>query len=912
MLPTRSELGALWNRGDTNLESLLLIWDFFRDEEGDSRDRGKERSSSPRLICCKDGGMMAMYAMDGIDPEPLGNEDRRLASQAVSRALDLLSPTNLDSRWAGGTWEVQNIFTRRRGRAPVLPPPSRPSAALQYLAGSCNAYWQQREVFHDEIVWTFKFLPRFRLQVPWRRRVWGLLDEHAHIELIRSQLRDQARMMRQVLQVVEETMMSYRTRRPRMDFGLRGLSEQQCFDVLWRQVNRRDEAAPRLRTDLRLVVQVAGSERDNAGSEYRVNGRPTKVLTWKVPPSGSIGYMFARLQNELRFPFTLAQTFRAIQPAEVAGKTKWLGSIARALSGRHKKSADYAREASRFLAELAAGSCPFDWQFSMVFDGASQPELEERAARLSSQLRSVQEEELDIQAGEPIEERANRVWAELASLPGNGQFALRENRITSRAAGDLGMVFRLSPGDQNPFMMFGDRKGGVFAYSLFTRREPSWNKAVLGLPGSGKSMLLNAFLLGTAMFPSQAYVLDKGNSYGPIFELLAADMPDEVSVMRLGGGQFKFNPFPLVWALREREKQRAEGTYRMALADGGQLPCPVEDAKRFFEAWLPGLIGAGKPLDREEREFLDRALKGQNGKGGFFLEYEAVCQRYIREASQGRMGEPPRPLLNLHGHLVQQRQAPQLAAALQYWTRAPRDQYFDSGTDTVSNAKYIYFELTGLKDDPSLVAPFVGALMGTIWKRMQNPRLIHERKALFMDEWWTLVAQTDEMFAMADEIGREARRFNGFIVAGSQSPRDVNSGRQRALMQCMSEKFLFGGYREESFMRQDLQLKDHHLRMHQNLRADGNRREVFYVSEKGLNRVLSIEIPPALYWFATTDAEDKFWRAAYSARFGGLAQGVEHLVAACQGRTVAADQVRLQMVAQYAAAHGVRREGAAA
>jgi type IV secretory pathway VirB4 component len=163
--------------------------------------------------------------------------------------------------------------------------------------------------------------------------------------------------------------------------------------------------------------------------------------------------------------------------------------------------------------------------------------------------------------GEVLEERESRVLGELAGLPGNGQFGLRPNIVTSKNVGDLAMVYRLSPGDKTPFLLFGDRKGGVFAYSLFTRREPSWNKAVLGLPGSGKSMLMNAFLLGNANFDSQGFVLDKGNSFGPVFELLAAEMPDNVAVMRLRGGDFRFNPFPLVWALDERERQKQAGAW---------------------------------------------------------------------------------------------------------------------------------------------------------------------------------------------------------------------------------------------------------------------------------------------------------------------------------------------------------------
>ena len=56
-------------------------------------------------------------------------------------------------------------------------------------------------------------------------------------------------------------------------------------------------------------------------------------------------------------------------------------------------------------------------------------------------------------------------------------------------------------------------------------------------------MLMNAFLLGNANFDSQGYVLDKGNSFGPVFELLAAEMPEDVAVMRLARRGLSVQPF---------------------------------------------------------------------------------------------------------------------------------------------------------------------------------------------------------------------------------------------------------------------------------------------------------------------------------------------------------------------------------
>jgi len=444
-------------------------------------------------------------------------------------------------------------------------------------------------------------------------------------------------------------------------------------------------------------------------------------------------------------------------------------------------------------------------------------------------------------------------------------------------------------------------KGGVFSYSLFTRREPSWNKAVLGVPGSGKSMLLNSFLLGNAAFPSQGYVLDKGNSFGPIFELLSQELSGEVAVMRLRSGDFRFNPLPLVWALEERERQQQAGEYRMVLEAGEQLGCPVDEAKLFFEAWLDGLIGQKDGLSPTTKNRLDRALKGADGRSGFLRDFENQCVQYLRTRRRSTHVQPPRPLSLLLTHL--KNEAPELVAPVELWTRPPRDRFFDSGSDSVATAKYIYFELSGLEDDPLLAVPFVSALMGSIWKRIQDPRLIREKKAVVIDEAWSFLAHP-AFFRVVEEMFRTIRKFYGFITLSTQSPKDVKDGNARKLLQSMSELFLYRGFSEPEFMEQDLQLTAHHRKLHESLREDDKQREVFYVSGSGLNRVLSVEIPPALYWFATTDGDDKHWRNLFCRRFG-FVEGIQNLVTACDGRTIAGGELRLAKVRAYAERLGI-------
>lgn len=871
-----------WNTASSNLENELLFFDFFRLEE--NYDPAKP------FILCKDGGLLALFEMDGIDPEPIGVEGLELAANAIRRAMDTFNPANLDNDWKGGTWEIQNIFVRSEGQAPKIEPPSRDSAALKYLAESTNTFWSGRVIYADEIVWAVKFSPKFAEKEGWRLR-----DPQQEAVLKLKDLRAEARMFRRMLKTFEENLLAFTTRRPKMGFGFRFLGEEGCHATLWRQVNRKGgEPSNKLRRDVPLVVQVCASERDDSGHHYRINGLHTKVLTWKIPPAASIAYLFARLQNECNFPFTVAQTFKALDFEKFGKKIEVFQNFAGAIAKKSADAARYEAEANSFLGSVKMdAAAPFNWYFTIIVQGETLAEVEDRAAKIASQQKI-------ILGGDSLEETGNRVLAEISSIPGNGLYALRKNIVTSKNVGDLVMVYRLSPGDKTPFLLFGDRKGGVFSYSLFTRREPSWNKAILGLPGSGKSMLGNQMILGNAMFPSQGYIIDKGNSYGPLMELLEADMPGQVAVMRVRGGNFRFNPCPLVWALEERDRQQAAGKWKMELPGGGQIPCPVEQAKLFFEAWLDGLVSQGKHLDPNDKNLLDRALKGADstGEGGFFRDYENQCRSFIRakERDPNSQLPPPKPLTTLLTHL--RNEAPQFVSAVELWTRPPRNQYFDSGTDSISGAKYIYFELEGLEDDPMLPVPFVAALMGTIWNRITAPDTINERKIVPIDEAWSFLAQP-AFFTVIEMMFRTIRKFNGEVVLMTQTPSDIKDGNARKLLQSMAEIFLYKGFSEQTFFEKDLEMSDHHVKLHESLSQDDRRWEVFYWSRSGLNRVLNVIITPAAYWYATTDAEDKYWRNVYWKRWG-MVEGTRRLVEACEGRTIAGKDLRLARVEEYA------------
>jgi|SRR5450631_599025 len=72
---TFRDVEAGWGKDNSSLECELLLHDFFRREEGYSTENP--------LILCRDGGLMALYSMDGLDPETM-DEDARDSARKTS------------------------------------------------------------------------------------------------------------------------------------------------------------------------------------------------------------------------------------------------------------------------------------------------------------------------------------------------------------------------------------------------------------------------------------------------------------------------------------------------------------------------------------------------------------------------------------------------------------------------------------------------------------------------------------------------------------------------------------------------------------------------------------------------------------------------------------------------------------
>jgi len=415
--------------------------------------------------------------------------------------------------------------------------------------------------------------------------------------------------------------------------------------------------------------------------------------------------------------------------------------------------------------------------------------------------------------------------------------------------------------------------------------------------------MMNLQILGIAQYPSQIYVIDIGNSFATVFNFLEEANPNAVSTMRVEGGEFRFNPLPLVKALDERDRQMEAGTYRQILTDGSQAPCPVETAKLLFEGWIKVLLGQGRELTPEEANALDKALKGPRGDEGFFLAFEEQCDAY-RKAKENLKSEfpAPQPLTQLRKFIRQD--APMFFDALDVWTRGEDAKFFDSGEDSLSDAKAVYFELSGLDKKRELVRPFIAALMGTVWQRITNPALIHEKKIVVIDEAWAFLG--DPSFSGVIEMMlRTIRKFNGFVVLSTQTPDDIKKGENIKFLRTMAHQFLYKGFSDEEYFGEHLRMNAHQVELHTSVRSDDKVREVLHWDQNGSTRIFVVEVDPHRYWFVTSDANDKGFRSRFIRHYGTIQAAVEHLVKACQGRTVPSRSLRTKLVEDYARKNGI-------
>jgi hypothetical protein len=254
----------------------------------------------------------------------------------------------------------------------------------------------------------------------------------------------------------------------------------------------------------------------------------------------------------------------------------------------------------------------------------------------------------------------------------------------------------------------------------------------------------------------------------------------------------------------------------------------------------PGLINEGN------RIIISDALKQ------FFFQY-----RSILKSMGGRMNIPPLDILvPILEQMSPDRNIPN---ALRYWQTGLRGELFNSGTDTVSPAKYVYFDIRDMETSSEEISAVIYSMFHKIHTEISRPENLNVPKILFLDEAHRYLRNREFSFWI-DLLIRMGRHYNLMVGIITQSINDLVTDEDwsTGVLNNIKQAFFFSGQPdiESSFAK--LQMNDSHISLYRNMRS--SEREFLYWSSKGIRRVLRPLTDPWTYWMATTDPAERMIR----------------------------------------------------
>jgi type IV secretory pathway VirB4 component len=335
------------------------------------------------------------------------------------------------------------------------------------------------------------------------------------------------------------------------------------------------------------------------------------------------------------------------------------------------------------------------------------------------------------------------------------------------------------------------------------------------------------------------WVVDLSASYLDLFELLKEEMPNDTAIMRVarGNSNFEFNPF----LLKDPREPVSEDQFEFCMG---------------FIKLIAGCELSGDPANE---------LSMRKGLTEFFNTYRALLKNLVTP-------EIIKPLDLLAEILLYELEDPKLAAAFELWCTGRRGELFNTGRDTLQNARYCYFDLRDLDGEPELMTAIVYVIFSKVYRDVADETNRPVQKRFVLDEAHRYI--TDPAFAFWIELlARTGRHLNIMLDLITQSINDLQSN---AILTNLKQAFFFPGMKniEESFA--NLQLTEYHLEQYKKL--DPARFEVLYWSDSGLRRMLRSVADPYTYWLATTDAGERDMKRRMKDRFGNVRDAITELV----------------------------------
>jgi len=435
----------------------------------------------------------------------------------------------------------------------------------------------------------------------------------------------------------------------------------------------------------------------------------------------------------------------------------------------------------------------------------------------------------------------------IGTLPGMGETDKREQEMLTPNAADLVPVEMPWTGTRkSPLILFETPYRQLIPYSMFDADLSDANGLLMAKSGGGKTLAAQQMLLMAARANPLISILERGDSYQPLVELMGGEMIQ----MSLDSEQ-TVNP----WDLPKGEIK------------------PSNDQISFLKNLTRHMLGENTPPDLDI-DLLDSVL------------LEAIASTYKRCSAKS---SNPIPLFgDLAAELAhwQDRDrnpkinamAQMASTKLRAWVDdGPYARLFDRPTTIQLDNPWLYFNVEKLKDDPRLERAMSLLIAHTATYRASGST--GQPSIVMLDECWALL-ESPILASVVVQLFRTARKRNASVWGISQTPEDFVGTPEKpneygaGIVKNATTKIIGKQPGDMTALREHVHLNEtalNQIKTFAHPRKGYGAEFLIAVGEKAESTHAIRVVPsPIDYWITTTYARERIYRKWWLAEHSGV------------------------------------------
>ena len=610
------------------------------------------------------------------------------------------------------------------------------------------------------------------------------------------------------------------------------LNDGQAFTFLRRLLNYERVAWEHANLKYKNFVdfQLCGSSLECHRDHLRLGSDYIKVLVLKDPSARTFAHMLRELL-EVRCNLIIATEWKRESASAfrrmVASKRRHFHNLKTSLASQFSRSSgsstdrlvDHGAVAvvdslGDSLTEIEMNGVTFG-QFSLtvVVYGPDLAELRHAIAACHKTF--------DISGAQVIEEDANLCNAWLALIPGNSALNVRRLWLSDVNYADLSLFYTLDTGNvrnehlRAEYLAVLEGTGGV-PYYLNLHCGHLAHTLVLGVPGSGKSFLVNFLLTHLQKYWPLTFVFDLGGSYRTFAQFF-------------GGSYLSVN-----------DEQRS---FRINIFS---LP-PTPENLIFLLAFIRVLIESSD------------------------VRLSASDEQDLYQQIESLYAAPPekRTLSTLAGILRENLRRP-----LEKWVKGgPYADLFDNVEDTLHFSRFQVFDFEGFDKAPDRLEPLLFYILHRSYAAICDERQAAMLKVFAMDEAWRFFKHP-AVKAYIVEALKTWRRKEAALILATQSAADLIGSDMLPVVveNCPTKIFLRNSDMDTGVYRDAFHLNEREAEIIAELSPKG---EMLLKQPDGSRR-LTLNVDAKSYWLYTNNARDNARKSEAFARYS-FQEGLERL-----------------------------------